>query len=314
MTNDSIIYNRIKKNYRKLAKFLKKEEIDAFRLYEKDIPEYPFIIDIYSNRAVIYEKGKKLDLNDQNQLELKRTHLDEITSALRELLEIKKENIHIKERNIQKGKNQYEKLEKTSHFFYINEGDLKFRVNLHDYLDTGLFLDHRPLRKILRQDSTDLKVLNLFAYTGSLSVACAKAGAIVTTVDMSKTYIEWAKENFKLNHIDPHQHKFTQADALKYIDGLHESFDLILLDPPSFSNSKRMKETFNVQDFHEDIILKLMKNLNQNGKLYFSNNYTKFKISDNLSKNFKVQDITYKTIPQDFRNKKIHQCFLIEQK
>lgn len=314
MADDSIIYNRLKKNHRKLAKFLKKEAIDAFRLYEKDIPEYPYIIDIYNDHACIYEKGKKLDDSDAQQRKLYLSHLEEIKLAIKELFNISFEKMSIKSRLIQKGKSQYEKLEKTSHFFVVNEGDLKFRVNLNDYLDTGLFLDHRPLRKILLQEAKGHKALNLFAYTGSLSVACAKAGAQVTTVDMSNTYINWAKENFKLNQLELSKHQFTQADALKYIDGLNETYDLILLDPPSFSNSKRMEDTFNVQGCHLDMIQKLMKNLNQAGKLYFSNNFTKFKLAPELEEEFQVKDITFKSIPEDFRNKKIHQCFLIQHK
>jgi len=314
MADDSIIYNRLKKNHKKLSKFLKSEGIEAFRLYEKDIPEYPYIVDIYKDFALVYEKGKKLDYSDNSQLNLHHKHKDQMLKAITDLLEIPFEKIILKSRLVQKGKDQYEKIEKSNRFFIVKENQMKFKVNLFDYLDSGLFLDHRPLRKLLSSETNQKSVLNLFAYTGSLSVASAVGGSTVTTVDMSHTYLEWAKDNFNINKISLNDHKFIQADALKYIDSLKENFDIILLDPPSFSNSKRMETDFNVQDGHLGLINKLMNHLSHDGTLYFSNNFTKFKLSSVLEDAFHIKEITFKTIPIDFRNKKIHRCFEIKHK
>ncbi|MBD65002.1 MAG: hypothetical protein CME62_07325 [Halobacteriovoraceae bacterium] len=311
MSDNSLIYNRLRKNFKQLNKQLKKHNFNAYRLYEKDIPEYPYIVDVYDNKAVIYEKGKKLDFSDTEQRQRHKSHALNIKSALIDLLNITPDNIILKARTIKKGKSQYEKLAEKEQFFTVHEGEMKFRVNLTNYLDSGLFLDHRPLREIIRQQSQNKKVLNLFAYTGSLSVAAALGGGEVTTVDLSNTYIDWAQENFKLNQIKLDDHKFRKADALNFIKNLNLKYDLIILDPPSFSNSKSMEDNFNVQDDHVWMIEKLMSCLNKGGELYFSNNLTKFKISEELKEKFKVEDITYKTIPPEFRNKKIHQCFKI---
>lgn len=313
MTDFSSIYNRLKKNYKKLNNLRKNNEITAYRLYEKDIPEYPFIIDVYNDFVVVYEKGVRLNESDTAQVELFNQHRQHAKQAICELFQIPEDHIIFKARTIQKGSGQYKKIEALGKFQIIQENGMKFKVNLYDYLDTGIFLDHRPLRKLLKETASG-EVLNLFAYTGSLSVACALAGAKVTTVDMSHTYLDWAGENFRLNGLKIADYKFTQADALKYIDGLHKKYDCILLDPPSFSNSKRMEETFNVQDFHKDMIHKLMKWLNKDGVLYFSNNFTKFKMNPTIEKEFQVEEITHRTIPEDFRNKKIHRCFKISHK
>lgn len=313
MQQFSMIYNRLVKNKKKLKSYLNKHSICAYRLYDKDIPEYPYIIDIYDQNAIVFEKGKRIDLDETELLKKSEQTKEEITFALRELLSIDPQKIIFKERQVQKGIEQYKKIAKSDAFFTVKEGPLKFRVNLNDYLDTGLFLDHRPLRESLLARETKGRVLNLFAYTGSLSVAAAFSGAKVITVDMSKTYIEWAKANFELNGIDSTKHIFIQADVLKFIEDLSNPFDLILLDPPSFSNSKRMDQTFVVQRDHEELINKLMKYLSPSGRLIFSNNNRKFKLAQSLYENFSVKDITEKSIPLDFRDNRIHCCFEIKK-
>jgi len=314
MTDYLIIYNRLKKNLKKLNKLLKNGEVSAFRLYEKDIPEYPYIIDIYNDHALIYEKGKRLDDSDNEQLKLHYLHKENIEKAVTEVLNIRPENIIVKTRLVQKGKDQYEKLKKTQKYFNIKENGMKFKVNLYDYLDSGLFLDHRPLRKIIQETSNGKKVLNLFSYTGSISVAAAMGGGTVTTMDMSNTYLEWARDNFVLNKLDQYQHTFIKADVLQYMKNLRDTFDIIVLDPPSFSNSKKMEEDFNVQDFHPILINTLMKHLSPAGVMYFSNNFTKFKLDSKLEDRYQIKEITYKSIPEDFRNKKIHRCFEVRHK
>ena len=314
MQDYSIILNRIKKNLKARKSFLKSERISAYRLYEKDIPQYPYIVDIYNDHAVIYEKGLQAKNDEDKSKHV--THKKQIIDALKEVLSIPDSQIVLKERNKQKGKSQYIKVASYDQFNQIQENGCLFYVNFYDYLDTGLFLDHRPLRKIISSSSSNKKVLNLFSYTGSISVAAAMGGANVTTVDMSKKYIEWAKKNFKLNDLATSEHEFIQADVLKYLQSDLQSklFDIIILDPPSFSNSKKMDETFNVQDYHFEMIENLMSHLSSEGVLYFSNNFRKFQISEKLQELFSVKDITYKTIPQDIRDKKIHQCFEIRNK
>jgi 23S rRNA (cytosine1962-C5)-methyltransferase len=310
MKQNSIIYNRLVKNHKKLKSFLKTHGIQAYRLYDKDIPEYPYIIDIYDQNAVIYEKGSGLDEENSSQLAHHQKHLSEITDAVMEVFQLKLEQISIKTRLIQKGSEQYEKLGSDGYFFTIKEGELKFKVNLHDYLDTGLFLDHRPLRSIIQKSCSGKKVLNLFSYTGSISVAAAIGGAEVTTVDMSNTYLTWARDNFQLNGIELHKHHFLKKDILKYVQKIGvEKYDIIVLDPPSFSNSKGMIDFFEIQNDHIYLINSLMPHLNDGGTLYFSNNYRKFKMDDELTEKYHIKYITFKTIPNDFRDKKIHQCF-----
>lgn len=311
----SIIVNRLKKNLKQRKSILKNGKTTAYRIYEKDIPEYPYIVDIYNDFAVVYEKGKRADSNDSEEIKLHQLHKSELIDALGSVLNINCEKVIFKTRLKQKGKNQYNKISKTGEFIIVQENHMKFRVNLLDYLDTGLFLDHRPLREIINQSAQNQKVLNLFSYTGSISIAAALGGGVVTTIDMSNTYIQWAKDNFNLNELSVDKHEFIQADVIQYIDNdLRNQFDLIILDPPSFSNSKRMDDVFDVQRDHEKMILKLMSKLSENGVLYFSNNNRKFSLSQKVEEQFKVKDISLQSIPKDFRDTKIHVCYKIEHK
>lgn len=215
-TDTSALKNRLAKNQKKLKSYLQKNKIEAYRLYNKDIPEYPYLIDIYGSEAVIYEQGKKLGEEDQTKREL---HQNDIEKALEEVLGIPAPKQHFKIREKQKGNEQYRPLEPGSHdFFPVNEPPFKFLVNLERYLDTGLFLDHRPLRQHIYANSNGKTVLNLFCYTGSISVAAALGGGTVTSIDMSNTYLQWAYENFLLNNIDPKKHVFYQADVLKELN------------------------------------------------------------------------------------------------
>lgn len=312
MSDDSIILNRLRKNLKNRKNLVKTEKTTAFRLYEKDIPEYPYIIDCYNDFVVVYEKGKNIKEDDLEIQQKRQMHIEEVKKALTNLLSPKE--IILKLREKKKGKNQYETIDKKQNFFTVNENDMNFIVNLHDYLDTGLFLDHRPLRKMIKNSSLSKNVLNLFSYTGSISVAAARGGGKVTTVDMSKTYIDWAQDNFWENQLDPEMHSFIQADATKYIQELKSQYDIIILDPPSFSNSKRMDDIFDVQRDHLSMVETLMNHLKPDGVLYFSNNFRKFKLDSKLTETFKVKDITFKTIPKDFKDQKIHICFEIRHK
>jgi 23S rRNA (cytosine1962-C5)-methyltransferase len=312
--DQSALKNRLVKNQKKLKTYLQKNKIEAYRLYNKDIPEYPYLIDVYGHHAVIYEQGKKLGEEDQPKRE---QHQIDIEQALTEILGIPPQKQHFKIREKQKGSEQYRPLDpRSDEFFPIHEPPFKFLINLERYLDTGLFLDHRPLRQFLNANSKDKKVLNLFCYTGSLSVAAAMGGGIVTSIDMSNTYLQWAYENFLLNHRDPKKHVFYQADVLKEVNVRKENkefFDIILLDPPSFSNSKRMEEDLDIERDHPILIRDCMALLAPGGTLYFSTNKRKFELHTIITGHYKVKEISQWTIPQDFHQTNIHRSFMIER-
>ncbi len=315
--------NRIQKNRKKLSKWLSAEAISCYRVYDADLPDYAAAIDLYQSDTLIahiqeYEAPKTID-------EKKARHrLSEILSVVRDEFELSPEQIHLKQRRRQRGTAQYEKNESDdrsfgladpSEFSVVSEGDCKFYVHFEKYLDTGLFLDHRPLRTRIREEAKGKSVLNLFAYTGSISVFAAKGGARTTTLDMSNTYLEWAKRNFALNQIDLKQHIFERVDCVAWLSQpVQARFDIIVLDPPSFSNSKRMSDTFDVQRDHVELVKQCMARLNPNGCLYFSNNRRGFKLSDELGE-FEIKDITKQTLPLDFQQRKhVHQCWRIQKK
>lgn len=314
--SDSLtLKNRLAKNHKKIKSYLSKGGIEAFRVYNKDIPEYPYLIDIYGIHAVIYEQGKRLGEED---LSLRDEHQKNIEVAIQELFNISPANMHFKVREIQKGKEQYRPLkEDAPEYFTIHEPPFKFLVNYDRYLDTGLFLDHRPLRQYLFANSQGKRVLNLFCYTGSLSVASAMGGGTVTSIDMSATYLDWAFENFKLNHIDPKKHVFYQADVLKELPirkENNEKFDLIILDPPSFSNSKRMEEDLDIERDHPILIRDAMNLLAKDGTLIFSTNKRKFELHRIVTEQYIVKEISQWTIPQDFHQSYIHRAFTLMRK
>lgn len=304
----SAILGRLKKNYKHISKWARKRELDAYRLYDKDIPDYPYVIDVYGEQVVIWHRLKEID-NDLKKAE----HKSELVNALVEIGFSEDKQVH-KERFRQKGKTQYEKIQKSGVILPIKEGSLKFLVNLNDFLDTGLFLDHRPLREKLLDLDEGMKVLNLFSYTCSLGVAAAKAGAQTTNVDLSGKYLDWGKENYKANEINTHLHQFIEADILEFIKTHPESYDIILLDPPTFSNSKKMEQDWDVQKDHGWLIRKVAKCLRPGGFIIFSNNKRDFKINHDELEEYDIEDLKGSTVPDDFRDKKIHQSFLIKAK
>lgn len=309
MSDLKTIQNRIEKNYKHRAKWAKREGFEAFRLYNKDIPEFPFIIDLYKDHVVIFEKR-----DDEIDAE-KFDHFNFIISAVKNVLNLPEERVIIKSRVRQKGSTQYTKLEDKNEFIVVQEYKAQYLVNLHDYLDTGLFLDHRPLRQIIFKASSGKKVLNLFSYTGAISVAAALGGASkVTSVDMSATYQDWAKKNFEQNGIPLNQHNFIVDSALEFLEKASQRFDIIILDPPTFSNSKKMDEDFEVEKDQVAVVKHCLRMLADDGVLYFSNNKRKFKIDPAILEMANVQDITARTIPEDYKDTKIHSCFKITHK
>ncbi|WP_374075959.1 class I SAM-dependent methyltransferase [Bdellovibrio bacteriovorus] len=304
-----MIKNRLEKNYKKLKSWSERHQIEAFRLYDRDIPEYPFIVDIYKDHYVIYDKSEFFKDKDKN-------HLPHVVDALKALFKCTDEKIVIKKRERQEGLKQYEKLDAKEETFVVRESQALFKINLYDYLDTGLFLDHRPMRQKVFKMAGDKKFLNLFCYTGSVSVFAALAGARTTSVDMSQTYLRWAQDNFELNGLDFGSHSFINADVLEWLRAHRnqKSFDMIFLDPPTFSNSKKMEDTFEVERDQDFLVDSCMSMLSDGGILYFSNNKRKFKLSANILSKYTVKDISEDSIPQDFHDKKIHNCFEIKNK
>ncbi|MGZ3771209.1 MAG: class I SAM-dependent methyltransferase [Bdellovibrio sp.] len=304
-----MIKNRLEKNLKKLKPWTQRHQIEAFRLYDRDIPEFPFIVDIYKDHYVVYDKSDPIKDKDKNHFEL-------LMEAITNLFNCDETKIVVKKRERQEGLKQYEKLNDQKKTFAVRESQALLKVNLYDYLDTGLFLDHRPMRQKIFKIAQGKKFLNLFCYTGSVSVFAALGGARTTSVDMSQTYLRWAQDNFELNNIELSDHSFVNADVVEWLkeNKNNKNYDLIFLDPPTFSNSKKMENSFEVERDQEFLIDSCMTMLNENGVLYFSNNKRKFKLSETILANYRVANITEESIPQDFHDKKIHNCFEIKKK
>lgn len=308
--------NRLKKNLKKLDKWAKQNNIHCYRVYDADLPEYAVAVDIYQGEQTWvnvqeYEPPKTIDQHKADQ------RLAGLLTEIPEVLAVKPEQVFLKIRRKQKSTDQYEKQSNSGHFHIIEEGGCKLLVNFEDYLDTGIFLDHRPIRLKIGQQAKNKSFLNLFAYTGTATVHAAVGGAKqTTTVDMSNTYINWAKNNLALNKTTG-DHEFIQADVLEWLaneanDAHSKQYDLIFLDPPTFSNSKRMDEVFDIQKDYARLINQAIKLLAADGVLYFSTNFRRFKMDTSELSGLNVEDITMATIPEDFaRNLKIHYCWRI---
>ncbi|MEM0652921.1 bifunctional 23S rRNA (guanine(2069)-N(7))-methyltransferase RlmK/23S rRNA (guanine(2445)-N(2))-methyltransferase RlmL [Klebsiella huaxiensis] len=303
--------NRLRKNLKKYEKWARQEGIECYRLYDADLPEYNVAIDRYGEWVVVqeYAPPKTVDAHKARQ------RLFDIIAATIAVLGIAPNKLVLKTRERQKGKNQYQKMAEKGDFLEVQEYNARLWVNLTDYLDTGLFLDHRIARRMLGEMSKGKDFLNLFAYTGSASVHAGLGGArSTTTVDMSRTYLEWAERNLRLNGLTGRAHRLMQADVLGWLRESTEQFDLIFIDPPTFSNSKRMEDAFDVQRDHLRLMTDLKRLLRKGGTIMFSNNKRGFRMDhDGLAQlSLKAQEITQKTQSQDFaRNRQIHNCWLI---
>ncbi|HEY7774294.1 MAG TPA: bifunctional 23S rRNA (guanine(2069)-N(7))-methyltransferase RlmK/23S rRNA (guanine(2445)-N(2))-methyltransferase RlmL [Marinagarivorans sp.] len=308
-----MVANRLRKNAKALKPWLKKTGNTCYRLYDADMPEYAAAIDIYAGEIHLQEYAAPKTIKPQAA----RARFDEIQAAVCHVFDKNPEQIAVKTRERNRGEKQYEKFDNASEpDIKVTEGRASFWVNLHKYLDTGLFLDHRPLRLTIADEVLGKTFLNLFCYTATASVHAALGGAKKTvSVDMSKTYLAWARRNFELNHIGEQDHQLIQADVNKYLAECREGFDVIMLDPPSFSNSKRMDDVLDIQRDHVALIKRCMDVLNPNGKLYFSNNLRTFKLSEDELQRYQLENISQRTIDEDFsRNPKIHQCYAITHK
>ena len=310
--------NRLKKNFKKLSKWAKQNAITCYRIYDADLPEYAAAIDIYAGEQTWinvqeYEPPKTIDQHKADQ------RLAGLLSEIPHVLGVDNAQVFLKIRKKQRSTDQYEKHDDQGRFHIIEEGGCKLLVNFEDYLDTGLFLDHRPIRKLIQQQANNKRFLNLFAYTGSATVHAAMGGAkSTTTVDMSNTYIEWAKKNMALNK-NAGEHEFIQADCLDWLnteanEADRKQYDLIFLDPPTFSNSKRMDDVFDIQNDHVQLIKNATALLADNGVLYFSTNFRRFKMELSALSDLSIEDISASTIPEDFlRNPRIHYCWKISK-
>lgn len=304
-----MLVNRLQKNYAHLQKWAKRHQISCYRVYDADLPEYAYAIDIYNDHVVLQEYTAPAIIATHK---VERRSLD-VHQVVPTVLGISPDNLVIKKRKQQKGTQQYQKMDQMGRTLVVTEGQAKFGVNLYDYLDTGLFLDHRPLRLKFAQLPPNTRFLNCFCYTATASVHAALAGALTTNIDLSNTYLNWAEDNFRLNQLNTSKHQFVQYDCLTWLKMTKDRFDVIFLDPPSFSNSKRTTETLDIQRDHVLLIHAAMRLLSPGGILYFSTNLRHFKLAPEVSTEYTVQDITADTIDIDFkRNKRIHQCFMIK--
>jgi 23S rRNA (guanine2445-N2)-methyltransferase / 23S rRNA (guanine2069-N7)-methyltransferase len=309
--------NRLRKNLQRLDPWAEGERIDCFRVYDADMPEYAFAIDLYGRGArhvYVQEYAPPKTVDQESARERRR----EALAVLPEVLAVPISHVHSRVRKPQKGSEQYEKRDAQAERHVVQEGGLKFWVNFRDYLDTGLFLDHRIVRGMLREWAKGADFLNLFCYTGSATVYAAAGGARSSiSVDLSNTYLDWAHENLLLNGFRDSNHELYRADCLQWLEDEEPKgprFDLIFVDPPTFSNSKRMEGVLDVQRDHVGMIRRSLKLLRPSGRLVFSTNYTRFKLDTEALADLGLDDISAQTIPKDFeRHARIHRCFVIRR-
>jgi 23S rRNA G2069 N7-methylase RlmK/C1962 C5-methylase RlmI len=304
--------NRIRKNYQHVRKWAKRTLTNAFRIYDRDIKEYPLAIDFYDGRFCVHFFTSTRD-SDEPSLELE----DLVYATLHALFKASRESIYWRTRVKRDKTEQYEKTDASNEFFTVLEYGIQFQVNLLDYLDTGLFLDHRETRRRVALAAKDKRLLNLFSYTCAFSVHAALSGALFTkSVDMSNTYNDWGRRNFELNGIKAKEHPIVRADCLKFLDeaicarGL---YDLIVIDPPTVSRSKKMDQMFDIQLDYATLIHKALKLLAKEGTIFFSTNSRKFRFDASLFPSCSIEDISLKTLPIDFHDQKIHRCWKISK-
>ncbi|MDE3252918.1 MAG: class I SAM-dependent methyltransferase [Bacteroidota bacterium] len=303
--------NRLAKVYKHRSKLARKQDISCYRIYDHDLPEFPLCVERYEDKIYLAEYLRRHGMTDDEH----EAWLQECIPVISEITGVPETQIFVRQRKKMSHRDeQYEKIAAKQEYITVLESGLKFLVNLSDYLDTGLFLDHRITRQLIREQVKDKRVLNLFCYTGSFSVYAAAAGAAsVTSVDLSKTYLGWAEDNFAINRLkDPQRYHFIHADVKQYLKTLKpDSFDLVIMDPPTFSNSKRMKDFLDIQRDHVELINDTLAATSSGGLLYFSTNFTRFEIQREEIQAAEIRDITKTTTPFDFEGKLKRQCFRI---
>ncbi|MGB1157844.1 MAG: bifunctional 23S rRNA (guanine(2069)-N(7))-methyltransferase RlmK/23S rRNA (guanine(2445)-N(2))-methyltransferase RlmL [Porticoccaceae bacterium] len=310
-----MLLNRLRKNAKRLSGWLKKSQVSCYRLYDADIPEFAAAIDIYDQSIHVQEYAAPNSVSET----LARQRFASIKQAVKAYAQDNQGKVYYKERRRQQGDAQYQRLEQaTGDAFEVQEGRASFEVNLADYLDTGLFLDHRPVRKMVAQMARGKSLLNLFCYTATVTVQAALAGAERSlSIDMSNTYLDWAQRNYQRNGLDKAAHQLVRADCLQWLDGETESqtYDVIFLDPPTFSNSKKMETVLDIQRDHPQLIRQAMAKLTPAGTLIFSNNFRRFKMDELIARQFDCENITAQTLDPDFqRNQRIHNVWSITRR
>lgn len=313
MSKTEAFANRLRKNAKHWDKWARRQGLSCYRLYDRDLHEFPLAIDRYGGHVHLQEYETDWQAGEAEY----QAWRDDCYQAIETVLELPRTHIHFKQRRRQRGTEQYEKTGRSGEDFVAEEQGLQFWVNLDAYLDTGLFLDHRNTRRRIRELAAGKRFLNLFAYTGSFSVYAAVGGAAhCTTVDMSNTYQEWTRRNLELNGLDLKRHRLVRADVFHFLAEAvraNEQYDLIVMDPPSFSNSKKMQGILDVQRDHVQLIQGCLDLLVDGGELYFSNNKRGFKLNETALPGCTIRDISRQTVPEDFSNKQIHQCWAIRK-
>lgn len=312
-----MVANRLRKNQRKLKNWRTREQIDCYRVYDADLPEYAAAVDVYPTDEPmpriflhVQEYAAPADIPEADQ----RRRRNELLAAVRDVFAVPRERIALKTRARGKGGSKYGHFDQRGEFVVVREGAARLRVNLFDYLDTGLFLDHRPVRLRLGAEARGRRFLNLFGYTGAATVHAAVGGAAqTTTVDLSATYLQWCSDNLRENQIGGHQHRLVQADALSWLEADRGKYDVIFCDPPTFSNSARADD-FDIQREHVRLLRAAVARLADNGVLYFSNNFRRFRLDEAAIAAFAdCVEISAETIPPDFeRDARIHRCWRLE--
>jgi 23S rRNA (guanine2445-N2)-methyltransferase / 23S rRNA (guanine2069-N7)-methyltransferase len=299
--------NRLRHRARHLRRWPKRG-ITCYRLYERDVPDVPLVVDRYETAVHIAEFARPHERSPAQHADW----LDLMTRTAGEVLEVPREFVFVKHRDRQRGAGQYQRIDARQARFIVHEGGLKFIVNLSEYVDTGLFLDHRITRQMVREAAAGKRFLNLFGYTGSFTVYAAAGGAATTTtIDKSATYIDWARENLDLNKLAGPQHQLVRSDIRSFVNRLSPSdeWDMAIVDPPTFSNTKGMEEDWDVQRDHAALLQRLASHIVPGGTVFFSTNSRRFKLDQAAVTEYMVRDITSQTIPEDFRNKRIHACW-----
>lgn len=331
MSNMStMLADRLAKRMRHLAKWARRQQIGCFRLYERDIPDFPLVIDWYADLdaadlahdgdAIVWMHDRTRDDTEEQALEFRRHAETEILAGLgipRERLTLKHRG---RQRSAEGGREQYERIDTKARVKIVAEHGSRFEINLTDYLDVGLFLDHRTTRLNIRQRAADKRVLNLFAYTGAFTVHARAGGAARTkTIDMSRTYLDWFERNLALNDMTPdHRHITLHADCLQWLaegPAADEAYDIVICDPPTFSNSKRMKaDSFAIDRDYPALIDDVARFVAPGGEIFFSTNSRHFEFAaEHVPAGFGMHEITHRSVPEDFRNRTIHRCWRLAE-
>lgn len=301
--------NRLQKNLRQLGKWVRRDGVECYRLYDADMPEYAVAVDLYRDWVHVQEYAAPKSVDPEKA----SARLFDALAAIPQALGVDPRQVVVKRRERQSGTRQYERQSSQGQFLEVQEGGVRLLVNLTDYLDTGLFLDHRPMRLRIQREAAGKRFLNLFCYTATASVHAAKGGAHSTTsVDLSKTYLDWARRNLSLNGFSDRQQRLEHSDVLVWLENCRDEFDLIFIDPPTFSNSKRMEGVFDIQRDQVRLIDLAMARLAKGGTLYFSNNFRRFQLDEDLERRYATEEISAQTVDPDFaRNERIHRAWKI---